>query len=144
MERFASKVNSQIKSVSKVMAHFSFFVNIFRNFNAICDFFDMTSYGYKDNFKPKNLEIHWFFYRKMKTKNYPFTERFISTSQFKNVYEVTLWKKNGPGWKSLLKRKIQMGHIWHFRTSIRKNYAFYTGCYFVCLWSDAAYHVAFK
>ena len=28
-----------LKSVPKVVAHFAFFVNIFRNFNAICDFF---------------------------------------------------------------------------------------------------------
>ena len=45
-----------IKSVPKVIAHFAFFVNIFRNFNAICDFsFAMNSYGHKANFQPKQL-----------------------------------------------------------------------------------------
>ena len=40
----------------KVVAHFAFFVNIFRNFIAICDFsFAMNSYEHKVNFQPKQL-----------------------------------------------------------------------------------------
>ena len=40
-----------LKSVPKVVAHFAFFVNIFRNFNAIFDFsFAMNSYGHEANF----------------------------------------------------------------------------------------------
>ena len=50
--RLLLKIN--IKSVSKVIAHFAFFVNIFRNSNAISDFsFVTNSYGHKDNFQPK-------------------------------------------------------------------------------------------
>ena len=45
-----------LKSVPKVIAHFAFFVNIFRNFNAICDFsFAINYYGHKANFQPKQL-----------------------------------------------------------------------------------------
>ena len=52
------KVNfqAQLKSVPKVIAHFAFIANIFRNFNAICDFsFAMNSYGHEANFQPKQL-----------------------------------------------------------------------------------------
>ena len=49
-------LNKELKSVPKVIAHFAFFVNIFRNFNAICDFsFAMNYYGHKANFQPKQL-----------------------------------------------------------------------------------------
>ena len=43
-----------LKSVSKLSRHFEIFVNIFRNFNAICDFsFAMNSYGYENIFQSK-------------------------------------------------------------------------------------------
>ena len=42
--------------VSKVSRHFAFFVNIFRNFNAINVFsFAMSFYGHEDNFQPTKI-----------------------------------------------------------------------------------------
>ena len=43
----------ELKSVSKLQAHFASFVNIARNFNGTCDFtFAMHSYEHEDNFQP--------------------------------------------------------------------------------------------
>ena len=45
-----------LKSVPKVVAHFAFIANFFRNSKAICDFsFAINSYGHKANFQPKKL-----------------------------------------------------------------------------------------
>ena len=55
----ARNIRYILKSVSKVSRNFAIFVNIFRNFNAISDFyFAMNSYGYENIFQPKKLVIH--------------------------------------------------------------------------------------